>query len=447
MKKETLIEIILANIGGLFIAIGLGMICIIEWNMRNVGITLLLIGLLNLIAIIPVHKKFHKADKKTQKKVIKIKPQKIMMRVITFILALIIGFGISEIIAKQNIVLGIILLVIGLIISILSYPIYQYFKTDKLKLIKTTLGTVGCILLVIGMCMTFLGTWNLMLYGTIIGLIGVTLLLIFVYINRKNNVEYYIVDTRFIVLVVTELIGGFLTVFGIVKVYNSEMSVSYHGADLVIGLLSCCIGFFICALILPIYIYLKTNNIYDKKLKISLKNRENIYPKRNIIAVFFIYGFVGWLVEFISFGVTNGIFVNRGFLHLPILPIYGFGGAMVTMIFSKKQQNVFIKSAIIVSILEYITSVILEKSFGFRWWDYSKNPLNINGRVCLLNSLMFGLGGYVMAKFISPYLNLKLNAKNIKVIRAINLILTIAVTTDFIYTLFHLNIGVGITTI
>ena len=56
MKKGTLIEIILANIGGLFFAIGLCLLCISDWNLFSFGIVLTLIGIFNLVAIIPLYK-------------------------------------------------------------------------------------------------------------------------------------------------------------------------------------------------------------------------------------------------------------------------------------------------------------------------------------------------------------------------------------------------------
>ena len=295
------------------------------------------------------------------------------------------------------------------------------------------------------MSMTFIRYWNLTLYGTIIGLIGAALLVFFVYLNKKNNEEFYYIDLRFITLIIVELIGGFLTVFGIVKVCSADLNQDNSISTIIIGLITCSIGFLICALNIPEYIYLKTNNLFNKKIKINLKNKENNYSLSNLVILFFIYGFIGWIIESTFFGITNGKFINRGFLHLPILPIYGFGGVAVTFIFSKNQKMVFIKSSLIVSVLEYLTSFVLEKVFNLRWWDYKNNPLNINGRICLLNCLLFGLGGYVIAKFISPYLNIKLNQSNKKVINIINVIFSIITLTDFIYTIFHPNIGIGVT--
>lgn len=438
MKKRTLIEIILGNVGGLLLAIGMCMIFIPNWNLSATGVALTIFGGINLLAIIPIHIKGpHKSRIYNWKRII--------LKIIVITIALIIGYGIGEIIARKNMILGVVIWVIGLMISILSYPTYEYYKVDKKKLLKTALGTIGSIMLAVGMSMTFIRYWNLTLYGTIIGLIGAALLVFFVYLNKKNNEEFYYIDLRFITLIIVELIGGFLTVFGIVKVCSADLNQDNSISTIIIGLITCSIGFLICALNIPEYIYLKTNNLFNKKIKINLKNKENNYSLSNLVILFFIYGFIGWIIESTFFGITNGKFINRGFLHLPILPIYGFGGVAVTFIFSKNQKMVFIKSSLIVSVLEYLTSFVLEKVFNLRWWDYKNNPLNINGRICLLNCLLFGLGGYVIAKFISPYLNIKLNQSNKKVINIINVIFSIITLTDFIYTIFHPNIGIGVT--
>ncbi len=438
MKKETLVEIVLANIGGALFAMGMCMMLIREWNLLYEGIGIIVIGIFCLITIIPVRRHNNNAKNVEWKSVI--------TRFIMIITAIIIILGISQMIARKNMILGLIIWIIGLIVSTLSFPVFEFIEKDKLKIISTIIGTVGSILLIVGMTMTFIGYWNLMFSGTIIGLAGVILVIVFVYINKKSNEEHYYINVKFIAFVVIEVIGAFFTVFGIVKVGSSDASLANYHTILIWGLISCGIGFIISALAIPIYIYTKSNNIFVKELKINLKSKENDYSVRNLIVMFFFYGFVGWIVEFTFFGVTNGIFANRGFIHLPVLPIYGFGGVAVTIIFRKNQENVFIKSAIIVSVLEYITSVILEQAFGLRWWDYSNNPWNINGRICLLNCLMFGLGGYACAKFISPCINIKLNKRNPKLILVIAIIIVTAVGGDFIYTIFNPHVGKGVTT-
>ncbi|MEG1551181.1 MAG: putative ABC transporter permease, partial [Oscillospiraceae bacterium] len=106
-----------------------------------------------------------------------------------------------------------------------------------------------------------------------------------------------------------------------------------------------------------------------------------------------------------SFGA--GYFINRGFLNGPFCPIYGFG-AILTLwglqSVNGSVASVFIGGMIITSSLEYITSFAMEKLFHSKWWDYSDKKYNINGRVCLLNSTLFGLLCLFLQFDIHPFI-------------------------------------------
>ena len=121
--------------------------------------------------------------------------------------------------------------------------------------------------------------------------------------------------------------------------------------------------------------------------------------------VFIIYSFLGWLSEVIyGFAIDKKI-INRGFLIGPICPIYGFGAIFMILYLVKYKNDpivVFILGAFICTLLEYITSYLMEKLFKVRWWDYSNFKFNINGRVCLYFSSMFGIGAILTICFINP---------------------------------------------
>lgn len=120
---------------------------------------------------------------------------------------------------------------------------------------------------------------------------------------------------------------------------------------------------------------------------------------------FIVYAFLGWVCEDIYCGIGKRKFINRGFLYGPYCPIYGFGALLVIyplLMVSKHPIVVFIFGMILTSILEYITSFVMEKLFATRWWDYSTYPFNINGRICLQNSLLFGLMALVVVYGLHP---------------------------------------------
>jgi uncharacterized membrane protein len=149
-----------------------------------------------------------------------------------------------------------------------------------------------------------------------------------------------------------------------------------------------------------------------------------------IILLFFIYGFIGWIWEVILSLFEHHKLINRGFLIGPILPIYGVGGFIATIFFTGLANNtdntilniiyIFLGTTLICSILEYFTSWFMEKQFHTRWWDYSKMFLNLNGRICLLCSLGFGAGCTATLMIINPYLrtlfdNLNLSTQVLKI--------------------------------
>lgn len=121
--------------------------------------------------------------------------------------------------------------------------------------------------------------------------------------------------------------------------------------------------------------------------------------------VFITYSFIGWIVEIISVGITNKKIVNRGFLIGPYCPIYGVGAVLMILFIDTSKNDlfgIFVKTMVICAILEYLTSYIMEKLFKTRWWDYSNNKFNINGRICLETMILFGIGGCAILYIVSP---------------------------------------------
>lgn len=125
-----------------------------------------------------------------------------------------------------------------------------------------------------------------------------------------------------------------------------------------------------------------------------------------IFFTFFIFSIFGWICECIYCSIIDKkIVYNRGFLIGPYLPIYGIG-ALYFYVLCKFESNplvLFLMAIFGTSILEYLTSYIMEKIFKARWWDYSNRFLNLNGRICLRNALLFGIGGVIFSYYIKPF--------------------------------------------
>lgn len=136
---------------------------------------------------------------------------------------------------------------------------------------------------------------------------------------------------------------------------------------------------------------------------------ELVYKFFEYFSLFLIYSFIGWLFEVFLALVKEHKFINRGFLIGPILPIWGSGAMLITLILKPSDSifNLIVSSAFIGTSLEYVVNYLMEKLFKARWWDYSHLPFNINGRVWLGASATFGVGGLFVIEFLNPcFLNL-----------------------------------------
>lgn len=133
-----------------------------------------------------------------------------------------------------------------------------------------------------------------------------------------------------------------------------------------------------------------------------------MYDFLSLFFIFILYSILGYLAEIAFCSLVSKKFVyDRGFLIGPYLPIYGTGAILITLFLGKYHGDIitlFIMSAFYCSVLEYLTSLVMEKIFHLRWWDYSEKKFNLNGRVCLENSFLFGIGGLVIIQVIDPIL-------------------------------------------
>lgn len=129
---------------------------------------------------------------------------------------------------------------------------------------------------------------------------------------------------------------------------------------------------------------------------------------------FIIYSFMGWIYESTYCTIRKHHWENRGFLHGPIVPIYGVGALLASILFSElpisglqeaSNLKIFLICFFGSIVLEYTTSWGLEKLFHAYWWDYSDVFCNINGRVCLPASIGFGCAGILVVRIIYPFVN------------------------------------------
>jgi uncharacterized membrane protein len=132
-----------------------------------------------------------------------------------------------------------------------------------------------------------------------------------------------------------------------------------------------------------------------------------LYNVCYLAILFFIYAVLGYMLEVTYVSITEKrIALNRGFLVGPYLPIFAFGAIFLVLLLQKYKDDLlvlFIMSVVICSVLEFFTSYLMEKMFHLRWWDYSENKFNLDGRICLFNSTAFGVAGVLGVRYLNPY--------------------------------------------
>ena len=172
------------------------------------------------------------------------------------------------------------------------------------------------------------------------------------------------------------------------------------------------------------------------------------YTVWSVILAFFTFAFVGWAWEVSLHLVGDGVFINRGVMHGPWLPIYGSGVVMIMLVLARWRRRPIAEAAAIVLLcgaVEYGTSYVLEAISGMRWWDYTGYFLNLNGRICGEGLTVFALGGMAAVYLLLPILDTLWSRIRPKVTVAICTVLVLAFCADLVYTHKVPNVGEGIT--
>lgn len=159
-------------------------------------------------------------------------------------------------------------------------------------------------------------------------------------------------------------------------------------------------------------------NKVEEREKVN-RDKEEIHTKKKftifgisiwrILAYFIIYSIAGYIIETIFGLLTKGVIESRkSFLYGPFCSIYGVGAVIMIVslqYFKKNNYTLFLGGFVVGSIVEYLVSLIGEFIFHVKWWDYSNEPFNINGRICVMFSLFWG----VLAIYLMSHFNIKVD--------------------------------------
>ncbi len=168
----------------------------------------------------------------------------------------------------------------------------------------------------------------------------------------------------------------------------------------------------------------------------------NIINLLDIITYFIIYSFLGWVMESIVRSICERKLINTGFLKGPFCPIYGIG-ATIMFLFLDKFENkpilLFFIAIIVLSAWEYIVGVFLEKTFNTKYWDYSDHKINFQGRICLTNSLCWGVLGVLFVKYIHPFIQETIEKIDVNLINYVIAVLFTVFLVDMVISIIHIK--------
>lgn len=161
-----------------------------------------------------------------------------------------------------------------------------------------------------------------------------------------------------------------------------------------------------------------------------------------LITYFILYSFLGWVLESIYRSICERKIINTGFLIGPCCPIYGIGAIIMFLFLDTFKENpviLFFIAMFILTLWEYIVGVLLEKIFHTKYWDYSNQRFNFQGRICLTNSIFWGILGVVFVKYIHPWIQTLVEKINIDMLTYIVTIAGMVIIIDLIVSIIKVK--------
>lgn len=161
-----------------------------------------------------------------------------------------------------------------------------------------------------------------------------------------------------------------------------------------------------------------------------------------LLTYFVIYSFAGWILESCFRSLCEKKIINSGFLKGPFCPIYGVGAIIMYVFLDSFQDQIillFFTSLVVLTVWEYVVGIYLEKVFHTKYWDYSDHKFNFQGRICLTNSIYWGILGVVFVRYIHPFVQMKMVLINPRYLVLAIYVLSIIIIADAVQSIIKLK--------
>lgn len=166
------------------------------------------------------------------------------------------------------------------------------------------------------------------------------------------------------------------------------------------------------------------------------------YSLYQMFHMFIFWSFIGWCIEVCDMTLETGEYQNRGFLNMPICPIYGFGVLMVVIFFRPIEHTfllLFFASMTLCTVFELLIGLGMEKLFSARWWDYSDKKFNFKGYICPEISILWGLGCVIVVRIVHPMVEKVVDRIPVNLGLALIVIWSVLIVIDLISSICAVN--------
>ena len=185
---------------------------------------------------------------------------------------------------------------------------------------------------------------------------------------------------------------------------------------------------------------MKERNLEENLEENTKESQKKNFKLYQLFWYLVIFSIIGLIIETIYCFATTGVWESRkGLLLGPFCPVYGVGATILIVLLSRFQKRpfvLFVSGAVLGNVIEYLLSYLLEAIYGMRFWDYFYLNFNLNGRICVLYSIFWGILAIALVLLIKPWIDTLIDRINTALSSKVQIILFIILLLDTLLTVW-----------